>query len=438
LSAARICIDGFNLSLARGSGIATYARNLGGALRAIGYETQFLYGPPRGMGDNNLLNEVALYDAAEAPRGWVGFRVARALVSPLGRTALPVRTTGEVIQGGGGSAAALVWAAKDVFHRANVAYSVEGAFTPISFAERGAARRPDAAHWTAPLPLYDPKAANLYTIHDLVPLRLPYATLDNKRRFYTLCASICREADHVVTVSETSKADIVRMFGIDEGRITNTYQAVDLPPELRNRPEAEVATEIEGVFNLEWGRYFLFYGAIEPKKNLARVIEAYLAANVEDPLVIIGGQSWLEKEQTALLYEDIVRLQHFSNDVLRRADRVRRYDYVPFPILVSLIRGAKAVLFPSLYEGFGLPVLEAMQLGAPVLSSTGGAIPEVAGDAALLVDPVDVQAIRRGIRVLDKDEGVRADLARRGPPQAAKYSSAAYQQRLAKLYGAVL
>jgi glycosyltransferase involved in cell wall biosynthesis len=438
LSVARICIDGFNLSLAKGSGIATYARNLGGALRAIGYETQFLYGPPAGLGSNNLLNEVALYDAPSGRRESRMGRVVGALASPFGRSAIPIEATGEVIQGPAGESPSLIWAAKDVFHRANLAYSMGAPFTPVSFVERGAARRPDAVHWTSTLPLHDRKAANLYTIHDLVPLRLPYATLDNKRRFYRLCERICRVADHVVTVSETSKADIMRVFGIDETRITNTYQSVELPPKLKNRPVEEVSVEVEGVFNLAWGRYFLFFGAVEPKKNLARVIEAYLAANVEDPLVIIGGQSWLEKEQTALLYEDVVQLQHFSNDTLRRADRVRRYEFVPFSILVSLIRGAKAVLFPSLYEGFGLPVLEAMQLGAPVLSSTGGALPEVAGDAALLVDPLDVQAIQRGIKILDGDEGVREELSRRGPAQAGKYSSAAYQERLGKLYGGLL
>jgi glycosyltransferase involved in cell wall biosynthesis len=106
-------------------------------------------------------------------------------------------------------------------------------------------------------------------------------------------------------------------------------------------------------------------------------------------------------------------------------------------MLASLIRGARAVLFPSLYEGFGLPVLEAMQLGAPVLASTGGALPEVAGDAALLVDPFDVGAIRQAIRALDADEGLRDELTQRGLARSEIFSPQAYRARLSTLYGRI-
>ena len=118
----------------------------------------------------------------------------------------------------------------------------------------------------------------------------------------------------------------MRVFGIEAARISNAYQAVDVPSALRERPQDEVSEEISGVFNLDWGRYFLFFGAVEPKKNLGRTIEAYLAANVEDPLIIVGGQSWLEKEQTALLYDDVIRQHRSVDGILRRADRVRRYS----------------------------------------------------------------------------------------------------------------
>ena len=106
-------------------------------------------------------------------------------------------------------------------------------------------------------------------------------------------------------------------------------------------------------------------------------------------------------------------------------------------MLVSLIRGARAVLFPSLYEGFGLPVLEAMQLGAPVLAGTGGAVPEVAGDAAMLVDPFDVEAMRKSIVALDADAGLRDELTQRGLARSEVFSSQAYRARLSALYGRV-
>ena len=116
---------------------------------------------------------------------------------------------------------------------------------------------------------------------------------------------------------------------------------------------------------------------------------------------------------------------------------VHRYDYVPLALLVTLIRGARAVLFPSLYEGFGLPVLEAMVLGTPVVTSRESSIPEVAGDAALLVDPYSTDEIAAAIRTIVDDADLRAELARRGLVQAKKFSVDRYRERVGALYGAL-
>jgi glycosyltransferase involved in cell wall biosynthesis len=442
VSLSRICVDGFNLAMAKGSGIATYARNLLVAQRALGYETQVLHGPPHGRSARSpLLSEVALHDATPPrPRGVVADYVDT-LMSPMGRRAERVPHTGEIVPQTPGELAHrpdVVWAARDVFHRANRAFAASRRFTPVELVSPSPTPAADLMHWTCALPLQVRGAANIYTIHDVVPLRLPYATLDNKRHFHAMCEQICKTADHVVTVSETSRDDIIRQFGIAPERITNTYQAVHIPEALRAVPDADVAADIESIFSLGWKRYFLFFGAIEPKKNLARVIEAYLASGAQDPLVIIGGQSWLADDQTRLLYDDLVIAQTLADNVLRRSDRVRRYDYLPFGTLVGLIRGAKATLFPSLYEGFGLPVLESMLLGTPVLTSAAGALPEVAGSAALSVDPYDVRAIRNGIARLDADEGLRDELTAAGRVQAAAFSPERYKDRLGDLYRGLL
>ncbi|MDB5439797.1 MAG: hypothetical protein JWM33_2224 [Caulobacteraceae bacterium] len=435
MAPSSICIDGFNLSLRKGSGIATYGRNLNLALRDMGMKTHILYGPLAGRSRNNLLNQVALNDGASPPDREM--RLARFMAtefSAWGRLAQPVTQTAAVQPSPAMSRAKADqwWAARDVFEAANRSYLKYKLFTPVRFSDPALA--PGIMHWTCPMPLKAKAMANLYTIHDLVPLRMPFATLDNKRAFHRMCKTICRKADHVVTVSESARRDLIEMFGIDENRVTNTYQAASLPEALTARPDDEVAAEVEGIFGLGWRRYFLFFGAIEPKKNLGRVIEAYLSSGVQDPLVIIGGSAWLDEYETKMLYEDLVTVQTLKENTIRRADRIRRYDYLPLHSLVSLIRGAKATLFPSLYEGFGLPVLESMQLGAPVLTSTAGSLPEVAGEAALSVDPYDVEAIVRGIRALDADADLRSELSARGRIQATKFSPAAYGARLATVY----
>jgi glycosyltransferase involved in cell wall biosynthesis len=196
--------------------------------------------------------------------------------------------------------------------------------------------------------------------------------------------------------------------------------------------------DVEGTFNVKYKEYLLFYGAIEPKKNVGRLIEAYLASNIETPLLIVGKLAWKYEQEMRLLNDDATSyLEHLGSQTYRRR-RVFHIDYAPFPLLVSLIRGAKAVLFPSLYEGFGLPILEAMKLGTPVLTSTEGSTPEVAGDGALLIDPYDTRAIANGIKALDSNEALRSELSAKGARQAEKFTADAYKLRLSALYDGLL
>jgi glycosyltransferase involved in cell wall biosynthesis len=384
-----------------------------------------------------LLNEVGLFDAPPKASLTMNVRqVLRGLVPPFERRPTEIASRRAVITrqiARQAPPADRIWASTDLFHTANRAYALYHRFTSV----RMDRARTDLMHWTCPLPLKARGPANLYTIRDLVPLRLPYTTLDNKRNFLSLCSTIGREADKVVTVSEASKRDLIEILGIPEDRIFVTYQAVDVPRSLSERPEADVAREIESLFDLPWQGYFLFFGAVEPKKNLQRILAAYLASGVSAPLVVIGGEGWLHEGETRLIYDDLVQAEVFRAGVLRRADRIRRYDYLPYELLVSVIRGARATLFPSLYEGFGLPILESMLLGAPVVASTAGALPEVAGEAALLVDPYDTQAITTAIRALDSDQDLRRELTERGFRQAERFSPAAYQARLMELYSQV-
>jgi glycosyltransferase involved in cell wall biosynthesis len=427
-----ICIDGFNLVRPQGTGIATYSRNLLYTARSLGFETSAMFGPSLSTDALRGFETVALLDPERpAARLRLKQRIERDLstwLSPMGRTLRPIQVSDDVIWPGGDAARPPVdrcWVARDLFQRAHRAFKLHGHGTPVTFDNRHSAA-PAVAHWTTLMPVHARNAPNIYTIHDLIPLRLPHTTLNNKPLFLDMCREVARRADHIAVVSEATRQDVIRMLGVPEDRVTNTYQAVSLPPALVNRSQAEVETELEAVFGLGWGGYFLHFGAVEPKKNLGRVVEAYLASGVSTPLVVVGGPGWMSEPETALLKQ--------AQTVHGTACRIHQYEYMSYSMLVSLIRGTKGVLFPSLYEGFGLPVLEAMSLGAPVLTSNQGSLPEIAGDAALAVDPYDIQAITKALKFIDADTDWRAHASQLGRAQAAKFSPEAYQDRLAALY----
>ena len=438
----RIAIDGYNLALEQGTGVATYSRVLSQALGAMGAEVGVLYGLRGASGRDELGREVGLLDAAPRnPRGFSRTVADTINVFKLRRgvTGKPVPMTDRVIRRGLESRtphADRLWNVHELFRTAVIGFGTDARFGRVTLPEP-----PAVMHWTYPLPLHVNGVRNIYTIHDLVPLRMPYATLDHKRRYLGTVRGIAATADHIVTVSEASRRDVISLLGVPEGRVTNTWQSVDIPERLATKPEALARAEVEGAFGLTWGGYWLFYGAIEPKKNLGRLIEAHLASGIPHPLVIVGKLAWQSRQELALLFETEGRIMYDpgpsdgTQSFRRRlADRVILLDYAPFRLLVSLIRGARAVAFPSLYEGFGLPVLEAMSLGTPVLTSNTASLPEVAGDAAVLVDPYDTRGMAEAIQAIDAHDSLRAELAARGLRRAALFSPEAYRARLAELY----
>lgn len=428
MSAMKVLIDGYNLGLEKGTGVATYARNLSYELHNLGHSVSVLYGNRASSAKDGLLREVSFFDGTDERRGILDVleQVQHAIRGPFGHKAPAVPMTGAVISRT--FEARLPYFdrmlnASDVFKRSQSAFKLWGGLSRVRVEDD-----PDLVHWTYPLPLKVAGRPNIYTLHDIVPLRLPYTTLDHKRGYLQLLRKLDGFADHFVTVSECSKRDMVEILGISPDRITNTYQSVDIPAALRDKPEEQVAREVEGLAGVPYKGYFLFWGSIEPKKNIGRMIEAYLVSKVDAPLVIIGAQAWRSKAELKLLG---------GGDMGPGVDagkRIIRLPYASFGLLVSLIRGARAALFPSLYEGFGLPALEAMLLGTPVICSNTSSLPEVAGDAAHMVDPYDIVALTKAIRTIDADEGLRDELSRRGLIQAAKFSPAAYRERLDDLY----
>lgn len=287
---------------------------------------------------------------------------------------------------------------------------------------------PQFMHWTHLVPIKLKNSINIYTIHDLVPFTHPNTVGGNHLLNWNIIADILKNGDHILTVSEASRRDIIRLFNAPESQVTNLYQAVDFEEALKNRPAHLVERDVNGLFGLEYGHYFLFYGAIEPKKNVKRLIEAYMAADCPGyPLVIISSRSWSAEEDHALL-------EQLKGRELPGKKKIIQLDYMSRSQLVSVVKGARALVFPSIAEGFGLPVAEAMCLGTAVISSTHPAIQEIAGDAALLVDPYDVDALSEAISAIAEDDNLVKTLQQRGPVQAEKFSMENYKKRLKDFY----
>lgn len=431
-------IDGFNIAMPHGTGVATYARMLASAAHRLGYKTTGVFGID--AGDANNTAPFLFYDRfvtpPELPRGTV-VAARRWLQARIrGFPIVEVPTAGSVATEALSDrlpAFDRIVSSARLFERAGKRFRKTGRFTTIAFPDP-----PAIMHWTYPVPVRLHGARNIYTIHDLVPLRLPYTTRDDKLRHHALISQCVDSADRICTVSEASRRDIEALFPRAVGKTYNTYQVSGLTVPAsaailgaaRDTPVASAATR---AFGLKPDGYFLFFGATEPKKNIGRLLEAYFGLDTQTPLVLVSGRSWHDIDELALLNAD-----YGASGTRRNNPRIIRIDHLRASVLAELVAGARAVTFPSLYEGFGLPVHEAMLLGAPVLAANTGALPEVTGDAAISIDPYDVAAIRAGLARLDGDPALRRSLRAAGRAFAGKFSMQSYTARLQDLYAGVL
>jgi glycosyltransferase involved in cell wall biosynthesis len=427
----RIGIDGFNLAMSRGTGVATYARVLSRCLTDMGHPVDVLYGLPMSSKASAIMSEVAFFDRLEqgpsrAPKPVISSRWwAELRHGWQGCDAAVVPMTGWVDRRGFRMPAFdRILNISDLFQLAGRHFRRSKRFLRVRIPSP-----PDIMHWTYPLPIVLEGSRNIYTIHDLVPLRLPQTTLDDKGYHLSLMRGCAAEGAAICTVSEASRSDIATLLPEAAAKVMNTYQAIDDSTD-DVQDETELRDFLRGVFGLEPQGYFLFFGSLEPKKNIGRLIEGYLSAGTSRPLVVVGAQAWKSEGELHLL--------KYREHALPGGPQIRQMEYLPFGTLRRLIRGARAVLLPSLHEGFGLPILEAMARGVPTLASNEASLPEIAGEGSLLVDAYDVQAISRGIRQLDTDDALRRRLAEHGPLQAARFSQDEYALRLAALYERVL
>lgn len=244
------------------------------------------------------------------------------------------------------------------------------------------------------------------TVHDLTFLLFPSVHEWIKRYYFpAIIRAAVNKARYVLAVSESTRNDLHRLLPASRGKTVVTLLAARGLP--ADRPRALTQDHV----NNRGGHYVLFVGTVEPRKNLERLIAAWRSVAPRDKgdtrLVIVGATGWLVDNM----------LSRFSSE-----DAIEFKGFVGDDDLARLMRRAMALVYPSLYEGFGLPVLEAMALGIPVLTSNIGATRELADGAALLVDPSSIPSIREGLSRLLKDEVLRRQLSQSGFERATFFS----------------
>ena len=284
----------------------------------------------------------------------------------------------------------------------------------------------DLFHATEHLLLSLRSIPTVLTVHDLIFRQLPEHHKPLNRWYLNLTVPLyCRRANHIIAVSEYTRRDLIAAYGLPPEKITVVPEAA--APRFRLQAP-EVVTAVRARYSLP-DRYLLFVGTIEPRKNLTRLLAAFetlYREGLSDGLVIVGKRGWLYDDFFARLEQSPVK------------DVVLFPGYVMDEDLPAIYAGAQALVFPSLCEGFGLPVLEAMACGTPVVSSNASSIPEAGGEAALYFDPTDTVEITTTARRLLREADLQDRLRTRGLAQAARFSWDLAATATEAVYDAVL
>lgn len=267
----------------------------------------------------------------------------------------------------------------------------------------------DVVHYPANVGALRAVPNMVLTIHDLSFVKNPGWFRWERAQYYRWAA--CRSAKlatRIIAVSQATAHDLTSLLGLPEERITVVLNGVS---ETLEPASQEVQRTVREKYGLPQA-FFLYLGTIEPRKNLVRLVKAFdqVAAHVQLDLVIAGRTGWKTGPVEAAI------------SAAHRRDRIHRIGYVPAADMNALLSAACIFTYPSLYEGFGIPVAEAMACGTPVITSNVSSLPEVAGDSALLIDPEDIDDLAHKMRLLAGDPTQRQALTEKGRTQAAAFS----------------
>lgn len=252
----------------------------------------------------------------------------------------------------------------------------------------------------------------VFTLHDLIFKFFPQHHLPRNRIYLNLAMPLfLKRADAIICVSEHTKRDAMKTYGVPESKMRVIYEGVH--PRFKRVNDVKTLQTVKEKYRLP-EKFILALGTVEPRKNLITLFDAFKALREDDePLVdeviVVGRQGWLHEATYRAVHE---------RELTGKVRFLGLIDDADLPAVLSL---AQVLAFPSVYEGFGFPPLEAMACGTPVVSSNASSLPEICGDAALLVPPMDASGWVTALRRVLTDRQLRVDLGRRGPLQAQKF-----------------
>jgi glycosyltransferase involved in cell wall biosynthesis len=260
----------------------------------------------------------------------------------------------------------------------------------------------DLLHSPDFIPPFRANCRTVITVHDLAFLLYPQFLTQESARYYSQIDQAVRRADHIIADSKNTRQDTLRLQGAPADKVSVVYLAAN--PIYRPIPLAQARRQVAEKFDLT-GDFILFVSTIEPRKNLPTLLRAYRqlldAYKLDVTLVVVGGEGWLYEEIPALVKG------------LRLEERARFLGRIPDEELLHLYNAAGLLAHPAIYEGFGLPPLEAMSCGTPVVVSNAASLPEVVGDAGLLVDPEDVDAWAVALWRVFADDALHEELSQK-------------------------
>lgn len=272
------------------------------------------------------------------------------------------------------------------------------------------------------------RVSSVVTVYDLTFLLFPYLFRPLNRLYLQWGTRFSlRRARQVIAISERTRQDLIRIYGLDPARVIVAPCGVD-PAYCPSPADPAESEALKARYHLP-ERFILYLGTLEPRKNLPHLIRAYALARQSaalPKLVLAGGRGWYDEPIDRAIAESGVQ------------EEIVVTGYFPGPDLPALYRAAEAFVYPSLYEGFGLPPLEAMACGTPVIVSNASSLPEVVGDAGIQIPPEDEQSLADALAEVAHNDSLREDLRHRGLAQAARFTWERTAQITAGVYRQVL